>query len=380
MDPPLRVQLLIALAMTGFYGNRERSLSATEQAMSVAASLGKASLVCASLLARAEALGWTERHAERLECIREAFRLASRGSVRPIVHGRAMQQMAAERLDAGDRRGFENYLTQLEGLSSEHRLSYFEWSIASMRGAQAIFEGRYADGRSLIKKQFELGTHSNPKLSMQVAGMQHMFIELATGDPATVATTMKSFVDQNPDISPWRAALAVALAESGQFEDATRHVEALIESDLQPRHKDFLGVVLAGLAETIQLIDSAELAETVSNELDRQQEDCVVVGICLAYYGALDRYRGLCAETLGNIDEAVRLYEQGVSVDRAMKAHPYVARGLHDLGRALDRRGTSSDRERARRELQGALEMAKKLGMRSLAGRILDQQVLQSAG
>ena len=179
LDPELRVQLLIAFSATGYYGDRDRMISATAEALAIARAMENGSVLCASLLARSEALGWTNLDSERLAHIEEAYEMAGRGSIQPIVHGRAIQLTAARRLEAGDRRGFRNCLGQLQRVATEHRLSYFEWSIASVRGAQAMLEGRFADGRSLVEKQIELGARSNPELSMQVAGMQHILIESA---------------------------------------------------------------------------------------------------------------------------------------------------------------------------------------------------------
>ena len=53
-----------------------------------------------------------------------------------------------------------------------------------------------------------------------------------------------------------------------------------------------------------------------------------------------------------------------------MNAHPYVARGQHDLGRVLRTRGKPGDKKRADQELASALGLAERLGMLTLAERI----------
>ncbi|HEB89874.1 MAG TPA: hypothetical protein ENI85_09920 [Deltaproteobacteria bacterium] len=372
-EPALRVQLLIALATTGYYGDRERTLSSSAEALAIARTLGRPSLLCASLLAREEALGWSpETWKDRVAHGREALQWAAREEVQPIVRGRAMQHAASQRLESGDRAGFTSQLDRLEQLARSHRLSYFDWSIASMRGMQAIFEGRFEDGRELIRKQIELGARLNPNLSSQVAAMQQLFVELATGHAAGVAANISSLVDRYPEVSPWRAALALALAESGESEAAREHAEILIGNDFEPRHRDFIGVVLAGLAETFALIDGPEQAGIVAAELARLKGSCVVVGAGLAYYGAIDRYRGLCAEVVGDFDLAIAFFEEGLRIDRAMEAHAYVARGRADLGRTLQRRADPDDAERAEQELIAALESAERMGMTTLVRQIRD--------
>ncbi len=370
LDPALRVKLLIALAKTGYYSDPQLSLDATEEALELARALGDPSLVCASLVARADGLGWTDGYGDCVLLVDEANQIARRSPVTPMVWGSVIRQAAYNALAAGDREGFESRLRDLEHMAHAHRLTFFDWAVTAMRGTLALLEGRFDDARGLTQQQLKVGGRSNPILAFQAAGVQTTVIQLATGSPEEVAGTMRSFTERFPEVSPWRATLAMALAEIGERDAAINEVDALIRRGFEPRHRDFLPIALGVLGQTVRLVGDRRLAEAVSAELERLPDRCIVVGLSLATYGAVDRYRGLCAETLGNLDEAISLYESGLRLDEAMGAHPFVASGLADLGRALRARGGSEDERRANRHLLRGRDLAGKLGMHRLAGSI----------
>jgi hypothetical protein len=85
--------------------------------------------------------------------------------------------------------------------------------------------------------------------------------------------------------------------------------------------------------------------------------------------GAVDRYLGLLAATLGRLDDAERHLAAAVRVNDWMEAWPWAAHSRHDLATVLTRRDAPGDWARAQ-ELDGAsLATARRLGM-ALAGRI----------
>lgn len=365
-DPALRVQLLIALAKTGYYGARDLTLEASAEALALARSLADPALVCTSLVARAEALGWTGSDDERSALVEDANRIARRARVPATTWGLALRQAAYVALASGDRDGYETRLRDLERLARARRLAVFDQAVAAMRGTLALLEGRFAEAEILSQRQLEIGRLSNPVLAFQAAGVHRTMIQLATGSPEDVAVTMRAFSAQFPEISPWDATLALALAEIGERDEAVARVDALAGRDFEPRHRDFLPITLALLAETVRRLGDPDRAATVADELARLPHRCVVVGTCLATYGAMDRYRGLCAETRGDLDGAIGCYESGLALDERMGALPFVARGLADLGRALRSRGGAEDLRAAEARLDRASALAGRLDMHRL--------------
>ena len=164
----------------------------------------------------------------------------------------------------------------------------------------------------------------------------------------------------------------MTLAADGRRAEAFGEIERLLRRDLRPRHRDFLPIVLAMLAEAAHRLGDTRLAGVVAGELARLGDRFVVLGECLAGYGAADRYRGLCAETVGDAHAAAGLYTRALVLDEAMGAQPFVVRGRFDLARALRLRGAPGDAEGAAREGARSLVLAGQLGMTPLERAIND--------
>lgn len=369
-DPGLRVELLIAFARTGYYADSDLMLGATEEALALARRVGAPELVCRAALARAVALGWTQRHAERRALVTEANRIARRSAPTALVTGVALLHAARECLADGDRVGFEREVRRLETLADAHRLAFFDWSLAAIRGTRALLEGRFADASAGVDRLLERGRRANPVLAFQIAAVHRTMIALAVEAPGPVVALLRPLAIRFPEVSPWGASLAMTLAASGRAADAAVEAEKLLGGDLRPRHRDFLPVVLAMLAQTAQRLGDARLAAIVAGELPRIGDRCIVLAECLAFQGAVDRYRGLCAEAAGDVAAAVDLYERGLHTDEAMGALPCVARGRFDLGRALRLRGGAGDAAAAARSFAAATDLAARLGMRPLIEEI----------
>jgi hypothetical protein len=86
--------------------------------------------------------------------------------------------------------------------------------------------------------------------------------------------------------------------------------------------------------------------------------------------GAVDRYLGLLAGTLGREDEAIRHLEDVIAVCERLGARPWTAHTQVDLAEALMERDGPGDRARADALMVTARASAVELGMVALAGRL----------
>ncbi len=372
-DDALKIHLLEALTRTGYYQHRERCLRASEEALTIARELGEPSLICSSAVNRSEALGWTDRRDERRALAREANEIAGHHSVAARDRGTALRVAAREALAGADCATYRFHVNRIEEFAREHRFAYFDWTASVMRGTLAILEGRFRDARAVVDRQLELGRHSHPVLALQIATVHRSIMQIIGDDPSSFPETMEGLVAAFPEISPWRASLSLALAESGDPERALEMLHQLFASDFAPRHTDLFPICVAVSAQAAHRLGDFEAAQTVLAELDRVEDPYIVVGLGLAGYGASKRYRGLCHETLGQLDEAIRRYEGGIETDRAMEAWPFVAYGLNDLGRTLRMRANPGDREAADECCEQALRIANDLAIEGMIKRFESQ-------
>jgi hypothetical protein len=89
--------------------------------------------------------------------------------------------------------------------------------------------------------------------------------------------------------------------------------------------------------------------------------------------GAVDRYLGLLAATIGQLDDAERHFSEAIRLNEQMGARPWVAHSQDDLARLLLLRNQDGDRSRADTLQLEALETARRLGMSALEARIAER-------
>jgi tetratricopeptide (TPR) repeat protein len=149
-----------------------------------------------------------------------------------------------------------------------------------------------------------------------------------------------------------RLALALLLLDRGRSNEAGMIVRIEAGSVLD----------LALSAEVAFLLDDALLAETVYPQLLRfSGRQAIAQG--RGSVGAVDRYLGLAAGTLGSLDDAVEHLDAAIRINERMGATPWRAHAEHDLGDLLGRRRAAGDAARAATLKTQAEQAASALGM-----------------
>jgi len=119
-------------------------------------------------------------------------------------------------------------------------------------------------------------------------------------------------------------------------------------------------------AEACALLADERPAQRLYQLLLPRDGLCVLGGRGVYFRGAVARYLGLLATTLGRCDHAVRHHEEGLATNTRAQAPPWIARSLLDLARALLARGYPNDQHRVDELLQQCESLARNMGMRSL--------------
>jgi DNA-binding CsgD family transcriptional regulator len=95
----------------------------------------------------------------------------------------------------------------------------------------------------------------------------------------------------------------------------------------------------------------------------------VMIGHLVSCYGAVDRYLGMLAATLGETDRAIGHFELALELNRRMGAATWTAHTAYEYGRFLLGRGRG-DRGEAAALLGEAASLARRVGMPALLARI----------
>ena len=155
---------------------------------------------------------------------------------------------------------------------------------------------------------------------------------------------------------PYACAVGVRLYEEGRLDESRGVFEYLSRRDYADLQRDVTFLVTA-----VQL---AELAHRFEDARRARLLDAVLApftgryaaGHTAAVRGAVDRYRGLLAWTLGELDAAEALLGAAAELEARMDAAPWEAMTRADRARLALDRGGAARRERAVRELELADE------------------------
>ncbi|MGA3221547.1 MAG: hypothetical protein ABSE77_21170 [Acidimicrobiales bacterium] len=131
-----------------------------------------------------------------------------------------------------------------------------------------------------------------------------------------------------------------------------------------PRDNEWLlGVALA--SEARSGLRDAERAAVLYQQLE-PFERRHALGNPEGSLGAICRYLGLLAQTLGSLDQAEHHLRTAIALNERMGARPWVAHSRFDLARVLSQRDGPGDRELALLELSLAQDICRELGMPAL--------------
>jgi class 3 adenylate cyclase len=210
-------------------------------------------------------------------------------------------------------------------------------------------------------------------------GVQLYHLCWLTGRLDSLVEAGERTADAAPWIPAWRAAAAFAHRECGRSDEARTHFEKLAADGFAnlPRDGNWI-LVLALLAFVCEYIDDAERARELY-ELYQPYEERLVAAvggnICV---GSVHVPLGLLAKTAGKRDDAIRLFERAIEVNREIGSQAFLAYALYELAALLvdhdgppDVAPTDGAKERAIVLLNETLDVARGDGLRSLLDRAL---------
>jgi tetratricopeptide (TPR) repeat protein len=168
----------------------------------------------------------------------------------------------------------------------------------------------------------------------------------------------------------WNGNLALYMAEAGLEARARCYLDRVADCNDAELTQNVDGRSAAALAaEACALLANERLAPRFYKLLLPRDGLCILGGRGVYFRGAVARYLGLLAETLGRRDDAVRHHEDALKTNTGAQAPPWIARSRHELARALLARCDADDEHRATDLLRRAEQQARTLGMRSLTAQ-----------
>ncbi len=370
-DDRLRVRLLTRLACAlRSSPDREHAAALSQQAVDLARRLGDPLTLGYALSGRYGAIWWPENTQERLEIASEVVRIATE-----VHDGELMVEAHLSRYAALADRGAmgqaREELAALARIAEELRQPAQQWISWAIRCQLALFEGKYEAAEVLIPLGLEADQPATP-IRDNVAGARcHLFmLRREQGRVGEVEDDIRASLVEFPWYPLNRAALACLLLDLRRSDEARTVFEDLARNDFEALYRDnewLLGMSLA--SEACSLLGDAASAAILYDQLvpfaGRQ-----AIGFGEGSVGAVDRYLGLLATTMGRLDDAERHLAEGIEMNERMGSRPWAAHTRHDLARMLLARDGPGDRDRAEELLGTARATASELGMTALEAKV----------
>jgi tetratricopeptide (TPR) repeat protein len=378
-DDRLRVRLLTRLACA-LRSEPDRTLSATlsQQAVDMARQLDDPATLGYALMGRVWAVYWPENPEERLALAEEIIRVGeAAGDAERAFDGYFARCMTLMDLGAIAEAGLA--LSVVERRAEELRQPAQWWVVRFFKTTLALLSGEFERAEELMREELRRGQPANPANDdVSVHAMHTFLLRREQGRVAEAEEEMRAAIDRCPWYPVHRAALACILHELRRETEARAVFQELAADAFGALHRDsqWLLEIALTMEACAMLRDHHRALMLYEQVRPFERRHAHVTGEGSA--GAIDRYLGLLAVTLGRFDDAVRHFRDAIQVNERMGALPWMAHSRADLAGVLVARDGPGDRERAIRELTEARLVSEKLGMTALTQNV--DQHLQELG
>jgi DNA-binding SARP family transcriptional activator len=339
-DSPLRVRLLGRMGAGPLRDSTfdpERRQRATSEALAAARRLGDASTLAYALTAYIGAHHSPDFTPRQVELSGELMAVAAEVGD-PELGIEAREHKAWALLELGDMEGVIASRDEMRELAEELRQPPQRFLVAVAGAQHALLEGRLDEAEELIAEAFALGGLSQIT-AVQAHRVQMFQLRLLQGRADEVEELVRRAAEEHSTYPICRCALARVEVELGQSGEAREALVSLTADDLAalPFDEEWL-VSVCLLAEVAGALGDSDRAEVLYRRL-LPYADRVAVSYPEISVGAVSRYLGLLAATLGLDEEAARHFDEALSLNERIGALPWAERTREDYSRLLNQRG-----------------------------------------
>jgi DNA-binding SARP family transcriptional activator len=330
-DSTLRARVLARLA-ENLHFTAEQSLGAgySAEAVEMARRLGDTDALLTALMARHVVLLNAAHLDERLRIIDEV--LAISGDARALVH--AQQWRVYDLCEAARIAEARTQHLRFVELSHMLRQPLVSLAAAAWQGVFAALDGDVARTERFAHEVLEVGRRAEARDALSIhAGMLFM-IRRWQGRIGELVADVQSLSAGPYSLAPWRAAHALVLIETGAVEDGRAAYERFGERfDGVPQDFMWLGT-MALLSEVCAALGDTTGASVLYERLRPLRAHFVQLSYT-ACWGSVERYLGLLAGTLGDLDAARSHCEAALRANRTAGAVLLVAATQQQYARWL---------------------------------------------
>jgi class 3 adenylate cyclase/tetratricopeptide (TPR) repeat protein len=370
-DGSLRAAMLSALAsMLPSVGANQRALEYGQQAAAMARRLGESQLLPMILNGICFALQSPQQASQRLTYAHEMLESAKQVKSLQLV-AFALAWTANAALETGDVIALKRAIKEYMAVAEEMREPFLLCLLKGFHAGEASLEGRFADFERLALEGYAIGQTLEVENAAGILGTQMFTLRREQGRLGEVESLLRRFVSTSEGANAWRPGLAVIYAELGHLTEAAAEFEQIAQLDFAdiPRDAKWLAS-MTYLADVCVLLGDRSRALILYKMMLPYKGVNVLMGAASACYGAVSRYLGALAATIGNWHDAEQHFDDALTMNHRMGARPWLAHTQYQYARMLLSRDQPGDSEKAKALLRDALVTARELGMVALEQRI----------
>jgi tetratricopeptide (TPR) repeat protein len=322
-DNPLRAKALGYLArVLRVTGAQQQALVYAQQAVAMARRLVDPELLADNLNGMVYALQGPEHTQQRLACATEMLHCATAANAQQLLLNARFWCMYSL-LELGDMPATDAELDAF-ARGAEGSQQPFDLCLAiGFRSMRAVMQGRFADCERLAQQALSIGQRLQTENAAGIFGLQMFTLRREQGRLKELEPVVRYFVQQHSAAAAWRPCLALIYSELGRTEEARAEFEHLAQYNFADLPRDALWMAcLTYLVDVCTFLGDTARAATLYQLLLPYAGRTVVIGAAAACYGAMSRYLGALATTLGRWDEAVQHFEDALAMNTSMEARP----------------------------------------------------------
>lgn len=291
--------------------------------------------VLASVLAATHAAAWDPAGLEqRIALAREIVTIGSSSQL-PESELQGLGWLAVDLLEAGDRRAADDAFARHRAVAERlgQRLALRDVELwAAMR---AILDGRFDDAPDHIERSRDLGEAARDPGTDSIHLVQRFWLAVEADDHAELDALVDAherILAENTDVPAWRAALALLHVRRGDEPAARAEFETLAADDFHGLPPDAVWLnAITYLAEGCAFLHDEQRAPLLFQMLAPYAGRIAVIDRALACKGSVDRFLGLLAATMGDVEMAEHRLRRALAHHEAMRAIPLAARTRREL-------------------------------------------------
>ena len=348
--PGLRARVQAQLACTLMeFGTVDEAGSLSRRALAEAQTSGDPDAELDTIRARVMLLWRSSQDTELFELGGRALELAET-TRRPLARLWAHVWRSDVAVRRADPAAAQAEIGGMRALADRTGLPLVRWHLLRREASMAALTGSFDTCRRLGRQAAQLAEPWQDQSARYTHIAQTVCLALLRGDPSDMAPEWTDAVDGiERQVVVARAVVAAALLLAGRRDESHSLYEPLVPAMLAARTGMDAGAI-AFLVHLAPAFGDVPACLAIGDWLTEIFGDAPAVGNgTVIYYGSVARMRGQLALAGGRPDTAAGHFEEGLKVDAALGARPFLAHGRLGLGQALAATG----------DLQRAVELAR---------------------